>query len=311
MSYSKAFCLFVWIFLNGFMTYGQIELGEVQWLRDFETAKSKAQKNDRLIFILFQEVPGCITCQRFGADVMSDPWIVETLENEMVPLCIYNNKRGEDERVLKNFQEPSWNNPVMQICLSDGHSLGRLSGVYTKRGVVSFILDALKPHDQKVPQYLTLYHDQLLARETGTEILIFSTACFWSGEGSVGDLRGLVSTESGWMNGREVVKIEYNPLVSSFENMLLQIKNRGCLSKVYTDKPKEVEVTIEILGQDGVQGMGAYRRDDDTKYYLQKSKYAKLELFDLQASRLNACLMKQTNCDYLLSTRQKNHLKGR
>ena len=40
----------------------QQELGDVKWLRDYDTAVQEAEKSNKLIFILFQEVPGCATC---------------------------------------------------------------------------------------------------------------------------------------------------------------------------------------------------------------------------------------------------------
>jgi hypothetical protein len=44
------------------MLQAQQELGDVKWLRDYDTAVQEAEKSNKLIFILFQEVPGCATC---------------------------------------------------------------------------------------------------------------------------------------------------------------------------------------------------------------------------------------------------------
>ena len=80
-----------------------IELGQVNWLRDFDSAIKQAKNQDKPIFILFQEVPGCATCRNYGQNVLSHPLIVEAIESLFVPLAIYNNKRGKDAEVLRYY----------------------------------------------------------------------------------------------------------------------------------------------------------------------------------------------------------------
>ena len=40
------------------------------------------------VFAFFQEVPGCAGCQKFGAEVMSDPVIVAAIEAEFLPVLM-------------------------------------------------------------------------------------------------------------------------------------------------------------------------------------------------------------------------------
>ena len=68
-----------------------IELGKVDWLRDMDLAQKQAKEDNKPIFLLFQEVPGCSTCQRYGKQVLSHPLIVEAIETCFVPLAIHNN----------------------------------------------------------------------------------------------------------------------------------------------------------------------------------------------------------------------------
>jgi len=39
-----------------------IELGKVSWMRNFDEGILKSKKENKPIFLLFQEVPGCSTC---------------------------------------------------------------------------------------------------------------------------------------------------------------------------------------------------------------------------------------------------------
>lgn len=54
------------------------ELGKVAWYRDFDQAISLSKKQSKPVFILFQEVPGCLSCRNYGKAVLSNAVIVET-----------------------------------------------------------------------------------------------------------------------------------------------------------------------------------------------------------------------------------------
>ncbi len=41
-----------------FAAENPIELGKVQWLRDYDQAATQAKKSNRSLLVLFQEVPG-------------------------------------------------------------------------------------------------------------------------------------------------------------------------------------------------------------------------------------------------------------
>ena len=65
------------------MAQQPIELGTVNWLRDFDQAIAESQKQQKPVFILFQEVPGCATCQNYGSNVLSHPLIAEAIETPL------------------------------------------------------------------------------------------------------------------------------------------------------------------------------------------------------------------------------------
>ena len=102
------------------------ELGKVAWYRDFDQALAQSSKQNKPVFILFQEVPGCSTCRNYGKGVLSHSVIVEIIEEYFIPLAIFNNNGGKDSEVLKRYDEPSWNNPVVRIVDAKGENLIRL-----------------------------------------------------------------------------------------------------------------------------------------------------------------------------------------
>ena len=84
-----------------------VEIGLVQWERDFEAAKKTAADTGKPLFVLFQEVPGCAGCRKFGQEVLSDKRMVAAIEEGFVPMVVYNNQPGKDKELLKVYKEPA------------------------------------------------------------------------------------------------------------------------------------------------------------------------------------------------------------
>ncbi|MEZ4951027.1 MAG: hypothetical protein R2784_16825 [Saprospiraceae bacterium] len=83
------------------------------------------------------------------ADVMSIT-MVEAIETCFVPLAIYNNKQGADATVLKKYNEPSWNNPVVRIVNQEGDNLvARIGGNYEKLAVCQAMIAALEKRESR------------------------------------------------------------------------------------------------------------------------------------------------------------------
>lgn len=100
-----------------------VEVGTVTWLCDYPPALAKSTKSGKPVFLLFQEVPGCAGCKQFGKDVLSDPNIVKSIEENFVPLLIHNNKPGKDAELLKKYGESAWNYQVVRFLNSEGKDL--------------------------------------------------------------------------------------------------------------------------------------------------------------------------------------------
>ncbi len=195
------------------------ELGKVNWMRNFEAGLAQSATLKKPVFLLFQEVPGCSTCRNYGQNVLSHPLIVEAIETLFVPVAVFNNNGGADAKVLKYFGEPAWNNPVVRIVNNKKQDLiQRVNGNYSRLGIVQAMRLALQVEDLEVPAYLTLLEDELLAAQTGTESAVFSMYCFWTGEKEIGKLDGVLETQAGFMNGREVVKVKFDPEKIAYKN---------------------------------------------------------------------------------------------
>jgi hypothetical protein len=209
---------------------------------------------------------------------------VEAIETHFVPVCIYNNKGGKDADALKRFGEPSWNNPVVRIVRADYQDIVmRMPDFRSSLQLVNGMRRALDLSGQSVPRYLELLEEELAAREAGLQVATFSMYCFWTGEGTFGALPGVIETQPGYQDGREVVKVWYDPAVTGKAELerLTQPKNFSACAK-----------------NEG------FRSDNEPKYYLAQTDYRFIPMTTLQACRANSMVGNQKVPDEMLSPRQ-------
>lgn len=265
------------------------ELGAVHWLRDLDAGQAESTKTGKPMLLLFQEVPGCSNCTRYGNTTLSHPLIVEAIETYFVPVCIFNNKGGKDGEALKRFNEPAWNNPVVRIIDADYQDLvPRMPNFNASLPLIDGMRRTLEQRGSVVPQYLVLLQEEFAARETGLETATFSMYCFWSGEGAFGSIAGVVETEPGFQDGREVVRVQFNPAV---------VKKTALEALT---KPKGVTACARNEG---------FRIDTTPKYYLSHTDYAFIPMTTMQACRVNSLVGQNSSPEPLLSPRQLDLLK--
>lgn len=283
----------------------RVELGEVKWMRNYDDAVQKAKELDRPIFILFQEVPGCSTCRNYGKDVLSHPLIVEAIEDLFVPLAIYNNKEGHDEKILKKFKEPSWNNPVVRILSSTEKQLvPRVAREYSALQLVIAMNSALGKDNREIPAYLNLLEEELSMKASGIKETYISMYCYWSGEKNIAKTKGVIYTEAGFMDGKEVVKVLYAPDYVSYETLLNNARMSQCASASYSDDEQELKTSRKVIGKGKQFQAKAYKKAHDDKYYLSRSNLKSLPLTDFQRMRFNSMLGEGLDPSGLLSPRQ-------
>ncbi|GJM36516.1 MAG: hypothetical protein DHS20C18_55170 [Saprospiraceae bacterium] len=283
-----------------------IELGKVQWQRQFDQALDAAKQNGKPLFILFQEVPGCATCRNYGQQVLSHPLLVEAIETLFVPLAIHNNKQGADAKVLKYYGEPAWNNPVVRIVGADRQDLiPRLNGNYSRLGLVEAMIFALQRAEQDIPAYLELLREEWQAAHLGTETATLSMYCFWTGEKTYGQLDGVVRTQAGFMHGREVVEVEYNPTVVSLESLIEKGKAASCADQVFVANVDQKNKAAKAIDQNKIKTSSSFRPDSEPKYYLSKTHYQYVPMTELQAARANALVGQGKSPEQVLSIRQR------
>ena len=281
------------------------ELGQIDWTRGFDVAAETAKHQHKPLLVLFQEVPGCHTCVAYGDQVLSHPLIVDAAESLFVPVAVYNNIKGRDERTLQSFKEPAWNNPVVRIVTHDRRPLAaRVADEYTVRGIATAMVEALRKTNRDVPEYLELLVEELNARSRGLETATFVMHCFWEGESALGALPGVVSTMPGFVGKDEVVELGFDPNVISFGALFQKASSLKCADKVYARTDAQMELASTKLGDRAIRTEEVVRPDKQPKYYLLQTAYKHVPMTGLQAARVNALVQQDKDPNRCLSPSQ-------
>lgn len=259
------------------------ELGEVLWLRDHAHGLALAAEQRKPVLLLFQEVPGCSTCVRFGQDVLTHPLMVELIADRFVPVAIFNNHPGADAEILRRYGEPSWNNPVVRFLDPDGAEiLPRLADRYDALGLHERMTAVLEKLGADVPGYFRLLGRDLLVEYGLGEPVTYTTPCFWSGETSLAQHPGVITTDAGWVDGEEVVQVHFDPRAVS---------------------RRDLDAYAQAEGFAPIDG-GGFTIDREPQFYLRKSPGRHLPLTPAQRTQINLAVPYRTPLTTLLSPQQ-------
>jgi Thioredoxin-like len=231
-----------------------VEVGTVRWQRDYDAALAAAKTSGKPVFLLFQEVPGCAGCKQFGRDVLSDPAVVKSIEENFIPLLVPNNQPGRDAEVLEKFGEPAWNYQVVRFLDADGRDL-----------------IPRKDRVWDVPELKQRMAQALERKSAGLRRVAFAQHCFWTGEAVLGGIDGVMRTEAGFLDGSEVTLVDYDPARIPLAELTREAKAAGVANKVFTS-------------------LDGYRKapESDQKRQLQGTRYARMKLTPEQATKVNA-----------------------
>lgn len=288
-----------------------IEAGNVRWGRDLDGAVSESWMTETPVLVLFQEIPGCIGCKRFGSEVLTNPLLVEAIETLFIPVLIYNNRSGgADEQWLKRYGEPAWNYQVIRFLDGDGSDIiPRRDGIWTIAGVASRMIKALRESGQAVPRYLKALvyeHDTDNHGQVG-----FAMACFWTGEYELGKIDGVVATEAGWFDNREITLVTYHKKHISLAELTERAASVRCAQRIYTLSGERVDRSrFESKRLDMVK----YRKASAADQKKQLDGWPQIEQLEslsiMQATKINALAPDdREKAMEWLSPRQRRQLK--
>ncbi len=243
------------------------ELGHVRWLRGFDDARAESARVGKPVLVLFNEVPGCSTVNEYAREVLTNPLVVDAAAL-FVPVFVSNNdgdgaSAHGDAAVLRRYGEPTWNNPVLRIVDSDGAMLApRITHDVGAAGLLRAMATALDKAG-RAPTWLRILADESRPSVTKT----FACSCFWEGEASLGALDGVRTTQAGFVDGREVVRVTLDPARAS-----------------------DVDRSARSLGYQDAQGAFKAAPKSDDKHTLMRTEWSRVAMTPAQRTRVNAAL---------------------
>jgi len=240
--------------------------------------------------------------------VLSHPLLVEAIESEFVPCCIYNNKKGTDAKILKRYREPAWNNPVVRFVDAAGKDvIKRQDRVWSVGGIAARMTQALEASKKKdaAPRYLRLLATE--SKKQGKKKATFAMHCFWEGEAHLGALPGVTATRAGWLERKEVVEVWYDEDQVSYEELVKTAKQMKCASTVFAHDQGQLGVARKLVGKNAVLTKQPAKdaKLSDRLYHLRKSLWNAVPATRIQRVRMNSALAKRQDPLQFLSPFQR------
>lgn len=124
----------------------------------------------------------------------------------------------------------------------------------------------------------------------------------------MGLIDGVLSTLPGFLERGEVVEVEFDPGVISFEKLVKKAKEAGCAVRVFTRTDGQHRIAEKIAGSSAVRSNGKVKPDKEPKYYLLQTKLRFVPMTGLQAARVNGRI-NEGDHEQFLSPRQLDLLK--
>jgi rhodanese-related sulfurtransferase len=159
-----------------------------------------------------------------------------------------------------------------------------------------------------VPAYL-----RLLVAEHSPRLkqAVFTMFCFWTGEMALGQIDGVVTTEAGFMGGREVTLVRYDPAVISLPKLIAAAEKVECANAVHVPAGDLAEAKASRLKVGTASGYRAAPAADQKKQ-IGGTAVEKLRLGGAQATKVNAWIRADAaQALSFLSPAQKAALRAR
>ncbi len=108
---------------------------------------------------------------------------------------------------------------------------------------------------------------------------------------------------SGWIGKTEVVKLEFDPRVVTYEKLVEQAKSHDCATSAFPTSEKQAPIARRVYGDQVLPIDAKFRPVKDTKYYLRNTPMKFVPMTLAQATRANATV-KEARTSGVLSDAQ-------
>ena len=111
--------------------------------------------------------------------------------------------------------------------------------------------------------------------------------CFWTGEMELGKINGVITTEAGFMAGREVTQVRYDPAVISLPQLITAAEKVECANTVYVPSAELGSAKTTRLNVGTISGYRTAPASDQKKQ-IGGTAAERLLLSPAQATKVNS-----------------------
>lgn len=203
---------------------------------------------------------------------LGSPLIREAIKSEFHPAIITTKAR---DSLAQFFNEER--NMIASVSLRE---IGEES-------LAVVMIEALQNTNREVPLYLRALSGEASADSVGT--VAFAMFCFWTGEQKLGGLNGVLTTEAGWVEHREVTKVTFDRAVLPFATLLAHATSYDCARKVFTTNNEDsAQADQSRLSTSDLTKSYRKAKSSDQKRQLSGTVFQKFDLTPVQATKINA-----------------------
>jgi hypothetical protein len=125
--------------------------------------------------------------------------MVDIIENEFIPLAIYNNKPGLMQTYLSVMTNPHGTILSLTLLIKWERYRSKVSKQLSPLSMLDKIIEALRGIKVEIPEYILNFRKELQIHYGFTKTTIYETPCFWSGETSFALNDAVYSTMAGFI----------------------------------------------------------------------------------------------------------------
>ena len=295
-----------------------------------ETLLNDAIKASKPLFIISWQAS---ERQRVDLDediesILHNPLLIEAAESLFLPIaCIGDNSTLPMTNTLANMSnyvsihEPLHNGSCVRV-MTNSISRSRPAGTVSVKRELSVgsialsMAEALRYLDRPVPIYLQLLQKQYIQRTIISDRMFsskrdayFSLSNFELGEAFFAGLDGVISIQSGRINGLKTIRISYDSTRISFSHLVHEAICNKMVHKIYyttTDERVAIFTKWDACAHFQICKMSNFVEDCDSKHALRNTVLGFVPLSSIQSSLVNKLIFEDhfNEAMHLLSPRQ-------
>ena len=196
---------------------------------------------------------------------------------------------------------------MVRLLGTDGQDLlSRRDRVWSPYQVGERMIAALRAHGAAVPAYLVAAVDELRPR-TPEYARLRDALLLERGRPVWARFPGILTSRAGFLDGREVVELTYDPAVLSYAELLRRAQRAGCSDEVFPRSDAQEREARAIFGRrvTRTQAIARSAPARDQKRALRGTRFAELDLTPRQAVQVNAAVAARRSPARFLSPRQR------